>query len=265
MTKPVQRINRAPRLAEVPLGKMKVNAQAQRELNLRRVKDMAEAFDPDRLQLPTLSERDGFFWIVDGMHRLAALKDWLGEGWEEQVVKCEVYTGLTEPEEADLFLHLNEDRKAVSAYDRFGAAVTAGRNAEVQVEQIVRWQNLKIARGRQPGAISAVGTLVKAYKNSDGPTLGKALRVIRDAYGDHGFDAPVIDGIVRLCARYNGSLDEGHAIKKLAEANGGVNGLLAKADVIRRQTGSTRGSCVAAAAVEIINSGKGGKKIPGWW
>jgi len=54
-------------------------------------------------------------------------------------------------------------------------------------------------------------------------------------------------------------------VAKLSKANGGVNGLLNKAEVLRRSTGNQKGQCVAAAAVEVINKGRGGKKLPSWW
>lgn len=54
-------------------------------------------------------------------------------------------------------------------------------------------------------------------------------------------------------------------IVHVATADGGVNGLLNKAEVIRRSTGNAKGHCVAAAAVEIINAGRGGKKLPSWF
>ena len=47
--------------------------------------------------------------------------------------------------------------------------------------------------------------------------------------------------------------------------NGGVHGLLGKAENLRRATGNQKGHCVAAAAVEIVNAGRGGKKLPSWW
>jgi hypothetical protein len=47
--------------------------------------------------------------------------------------------------------------------------------------------------------------------------------------------------------------------------HGGVNGLLGRAEQIRRQTGNPKNHCVAAAAVEAINRGRGGKKLPSWW
>ncbi len=45
----------------------------------------------------------------------------------------------------------------------------------------------------------------------------------------------------------------------------GVSGLTNKAETLRKQTGNPRGHCIAAAAVEIINSGRGGKKLASWW
>ena len=70
----------------------------------------------------------------------------------------------------------------------------------------------------------------------------------------HGMDSVVIDGLGYLCQRYNGALDEKVAVDRLSTVNGGVNGLLGKAELIRRQTGNPKGQCVAAAAVDIIAS-----------
>jgi len=50
-----------------------------------------------------------------------------------------------------------------------------------------------------------------------------------------------------------------------AAAHGGVSGLISRAGQLRQQTGSPAAQCVAAAAVEVINRGSGGRKLPGWW
>lgn len=62
-----------------------------------------------------------------------------------------------------------------------------------------------------------------------------------------------------------GDLDDARLVQRLASAHGGVNGLLGKAETLRKSTGNVRAHCVAAAAVEINNSGRGGKKLPSWW
>lgn len=75
----------------------------------------------------------------------------------------------------------------------------------------------------------------------------------------------VADGVGLLCGRYNGDLEDQVAVLKLAKIHGGVNGLLGKAELLRHSTGQAKAHCVAAAAVEVINAGRGGKKLPSWW
>ena len=258
------RVEREARLRWVPLAKTRVSPLAQRDLNPSRVDKLLAAFDPELLDAPTVNERDGWFYIIDGHHRISALKEWFAEEWDTQQVQCWAYAGLTEGEEAEKFLRLN-DVLPVSAFDKFKVAITAGRMDEIDIDRTVRAQGLVVSRDGVPGAVRAVGTLTKVYKRSDAATLGRALRIIRDAYGDAGLEAAVIDGLGHLCQRYNGELDEATAVTKLGKAHGGVNGLLAKAEVLRKQTGNYKSHCVAAAAVDIINSGRGGTKLPSWW
>lgn len=260
-TNATTRVEREARLRWVPISKMKVSPVAQRQLNQARVDRLAAEFDLEQLGTPTVSERDGSFYLIDGQHRIEMLRQ---IGWDDQQVQCWTYTGLTEEDEADKFDRLN-DVLAVHAFDKFRVRVTAGREEETDIDRIVRANGMCVSRESVPGAIGAVGTLRRIYARSDGKTLGRALRIIREAYGDPGLEAAVLDGIGLLCQRYNGDLDDAAAVDKLSKAHGGVNSLLGKAEVLRQRTGNYKSHCVAAAAVDIINSGKGGKKLPSWW
>ena len=199
--------------------------------------------------------------MIDGQHRIEALRQY---GFSEDSVQCWTYEGLSQAEEAEKFLKLN-DTLTVSAFDKFTKGVRAGRQPECTVQSIVLAQQCVVSKDHVPGAISAVGTLMKVYRRSTDEVLAKDLHIIRDAYGDPGFEASVIDGIGWLVGRYNGVLDVKTAVTRLGNAHGGVNGLLGLAERIRASTGDTKAQCVAAAAVEIINRGSGGKKLPGWW
>lgn len=257
------KVERTARLRWVALDIMKINPLAQRDLNQARVDRLVTEFDPEHMGHPTVSMRDGSAFVIDGQHRIEALKAWLGE-WQGQSVMCEVYEGLSEADEADLFLRRN-DYLAVHAFDRFRTAVNAGREAEADIDRIVRAHGLVVSRDAIPGAVAAVGTLRRIYHRHGPSTLARTLEITRDAFGDPGLTAPVLDGIGLLCGRYNGELDKDTAVQKLAKVNGGVNGLLGAAERLRRQTGNYKSHCVAAAAVEIINSGRGGQKLPSWW
>lgn len=243
---------------------MRVSALAQRELNQARVDRIDASMDLEQLGNPTVSERGGYFWIIDGQHRVEAYKQWIGEEWPTQELQCWSYVGLSEEDEAEKFLKLN-DVLAVNAMSKFRVGVQAGRDAESDIDRIVRAQGLRVSTDQGEGSIRAVGTLRRVYSRSGPAVLARTLGIIRDAYGTPGLDAPVIDGIGYLCGRYNGELDVPTAVQRLASVHAGVNGLLGAAEQTRQRTGAPRGQCVAAAAVEIINRGKGVKKLPSWW
>jgi hypothetical protein len=251
------------RLRWVPLTQMRVNPLAQRDLNHARVSELAACFDVEQMGTPTVSYRGGWYYLVDGQHRIEALKCWLGS-WEDQQVQCWTCEGLSEAAEAELFLALN-DTLTVGAFAKFKVAVAAGRDAEADVDRIVRALGLRIARGG--GGICAVATLRRVHARGGPAVLSRALRIIRDAYGAAGLEGPVIEGIGLVCQRYDGQLSEQRAIQRLSSAHGGVSGLVSRAGQLRQSTGSATAQCVAAAAVDLINRGSGGKnkKLPSWW
>jgi hypothetical protein len=257
----VSPITREARLEWVPIEKMRVSTHAQRELRQQWVDELLASFDLEQLGNPTVNLRGGVYYVIDGQHRVEALRQM---GWGDQQVECWVYEGLDEGGEAEAFLKL-QNRLTVRALDKFRVSVVAGRAEEVAIDRVVRSLGLKITDDRVPGGIKAVGTLRRIYQRDGAQVLRRALSIVRDAYGDGGLEAATIDGIGLLCARYNGELDDAITVRRLGDIHGGVNGLLTAAEKLRLRTGHTRGHCVAAAAVDVINRGRGGNKLKSWW
>lgn len=255
------KVQRAARLRWHSLADMTVNPLAQREINQARVDKLVAHLDLEQIGTPTVNVRGGSVYIIDGQHRMEAMRQF---GFTDEKVQCWTYEGLTEEEEAEKFLQLN-DVLVVASMPKFRAAVHAGRDVESDIDRVVRSCGLVVTKDKVPGAIGAVGTLGRVYARSGSSVLGRSLRIIRDAYGDAGLEAPVIDGLGLLCQRYNGELDEAAAVQRLKAAHGGAEGLIGAAEKMRRQTGQPKGQCVAASAVEIINRGRGGKKLTPWW
>lgn len=257
----VQQIQREARLQFVPLEQMRVNPLAQREMKPAWVNKLALHFDLEEMGNPTVNHRDEWFNIIDGQHRIAALKQWLGN-WEGQQVQCWTYDGLTDEQEAEKFLKL-QDRLRATAFDEFRIAVSAGRPDESDIERIIRDLGLTVSRYRR--GLSATATLKKVYMRGGADVLERTLRIIRDAYGDTGFDGAVIDGLGLFCQRYNGEAREERVVQRLSTAHGGVSGLLSRSTQLRQTTGNNKPQCVAAAIVETVNRGQGGLKLPSWW
>lgn len=260
-----KKVERVASLRWVPLVKTRVNPLAQRDLKQARVDELVSSFDLEQFGSPTVNHRDDHFNIVDGQHRITALKEWFGESnWEDQQIQCWTYQDLTDDEEAEVFLKLN-NTLAVTAMSKFRVGVQAGRPEESDVDRVVRAVGLRVTSDGIPGAIHAVGTLMRVYRRSDAATLSRTLRIIRDAYGDGGLESTVIDGIGLLCHRYNGEIDDERLVNRLGGTRGGVNALLQRAEDLRLKTGNPKAHCIAAAAIDINNAGRGGKKMSSWW
>lgn len=247
----------------IKAGQMKVSPFAQREFSESNPA-VKNSFDPDLIGHPVLSHRGDFYYILDGQHRIKGFERWIGDGWEEQELLCDVYEGLTEAQEAETFLRHNTT-KAVSTFEKFRIGVNAERPDETDIDRICRLLGLKISQTKGEGHVGAVGTLRTVYTRGGAGTLSKTLRVIRDAYGDAGMESSIIAGIGLVTSRFNGEVDEARLIRQLASVRQGKDGLLQQAYIVQKQSGSTLPQSVAAAAVDQYNKGRGGKKLPSWW
>ena len=246
----------------VPLIDLRVNERAQREFSEPWGNTILAGFDPDKMQYPTVNHRGGRYYIVDGQHSVWAYKMWLGS-WDDQKVECIVHEGLTEEQEAELFLSLN-NKRTVGPFEKFRAAVTAGRSDEVNIEAVVNAQGCKISRNRsQPGAIAAVASLAKIYRDCGPVILGETVGIIRDCYGDDGYEAAILVGIASVLDRYP-ALHLPRFQVALHGAAGGSKGLLNQARTLQMQVGGTLANSVAAASVNVYNRSKG-SKLPSWW
>ena len=255
------RVERASVVRWVPVALMEIHPKAQREkINWARVDYLVANFDPDKLGMPEVNHRDGIFYVIEGGHRTEALRKM---GWGDQQIPCVVYTDLTDAEMHEKFLSLN-DKLAVSPLDEYRNAVGAGRTVECDIDRIVNHNGLHVGTSKGNGTIQAVAALKSVYHRGPG-ILNHCLSIIRDAYGDPGLVAPMIRGIGLLCQRYGAGLDTTQAVLRLSNAKGGVGGLLQRAQTIKLTTGNALEHCVAAAAVETINAGRGGKKLTSWW
>lgn len=260
-TRAVQRVERKSRLLWVPIAAMTTSPAAQRRFSKAQADTYAADFRLESLGYPVLNKRDERWYIVDGQHRITALRT---IGFGDLSLECECYFSLTERDEADLFLERN-NRKDVTSYEKFRVAITAGRETECAVNEVVIAQGLKVARSESEGCISAVSALLSVYENGGAQTLERSLAILRDAYGGShaALKSPLIRGLGLVCQRYNGDFDDAAAVAKLGKAS--LQQLLQRASVLRHQTARPQPECVAAAVIDLMNSGRGGRKLAGWF
>lgn len=251
----------------VPINKMRVPPAmvTQRPFIQSHGDWLAANLDLNSLGLPVINHRDGIFWVLDGQHRIYALR---ANGFESDPLECEVYENLTDQEMAHIFLG-RDRRRAINPLAKFHVSVTAEDPRSSAILRAVETQGLKVSRSEEENCIGAVGALGKVYDRCGETVLGQVLRTIKQAYaGDSGaFDQSVIVGTGLVFNRYNGKTQEQHLADALSQERHGVRGLLRRAEAMRARTGGDKAQCVAASIVDIYNRrcGARAKKLPDWW
>lgn len=239
----------------------------QRKFAASRAKAMAADFELGKFGIPIVNFRDGHYWVVDGQHRVEALRVFFAPS-DPGEIDCQVFTNLTDAEMAELFLAANRDRKAVGVFTNFMVACTAEEPEATAIRRMVEANGLKIARDAEDGSIRAVTALRKVYDAAGEIVLGQVLRVLRDA-GDSSsewFDARMIVGAGLVLNRFNGKTNQKLMATRLSEVPHGVNGVLRRAESQRERTGNEKAQCVAATLVEIYNKNTSPKdRLPPWW
>lgn len=255
---------RASHMKWIAIAEMKVSPQAQRKFRKAHAEELASDFDFELMGIPVVSRRDGTYWVLDGQHRVAALKI---VGLGNELLQCEVYEGLSEADEATLFLGRNF-RKNITPFDNFRIALVAGREPEVTVNRVVLDAGLRLSEGGgSRDTLQAVGALLTAHEAAGPENLGHALRLLRDAFDGEpkAFAAPLIKAMTLVVLRYGTTLKDERVIAKLLTVRGGAVGLQRRAEGIRQKTNHSVVDSAAGAIVDVYNTGSGGGKLESWW
>lgn len=246
---------RKPFIKEIPAQQIKVDPRVQRALIPTRVKALADKLDLDALGILLVSRRaKGDYYVLDGQHRLEALKHHdLGE-WE---VTCNVYDGLSLAQEAEFFRRHN-DTRAITPYDDFEKGLLAGDEECLDINRILGKNGFKMASSGRDGVISAVVKTREIYRWDDGKILDATLSILVGAWGHRAasVEKPILGGVAKVLRIYGPELDRSKLIQKLAKNTGGASGVLGKARALRDIYAESVESLVAKVVVGIYNQGR---------
>ena len=95
----------------------------QRDLQTDEVKEIIAQFSPYLLNEPKVSFRNGKYYVFDGQHTIISLLE-MNEGKNLQI-RCKVYYGMTEQEEAKIFSMQTGAGRKLSPADKIRAEITS--------------------------------------------------------------------------------------------------------------------------------------------
>jgi ParB-like nuclease domain len=170
----------------------------------RLIGSIAARFDWRLFGVVTVSRRpDGTLKVIDGQHRWSAARL---RGDIDQVPCCLSRFATTE-EEAKFFVQANRSRKPMNRLDDFHAALAAGDDEALQVQQLVIDAGLSVSRstssaGWKEGEVAFTGSTATALRKHGSPIVSAALTNLAEAFPEarltHG--GSIFLGMIKVLA-----------------------------------------------------------------
>jgi len=245
---------------------LSVDPQVQRPEDGVRVASIAGDFEPEALGVIHVSKRnDGTHHIIDGQHRIAALKV---IGRADKPVTCVLWEGLSRAEEAAMFRRLNNTRQ-VQILDRFRVRIVEGDPIACELAGLLHAHGWSIRKSGARGSFFAVSALENVYRARDGgdrETCDSLIRIATAAWGhdSNALRAEVVSGMGALLRKHP-RLDMPKLVTELAKLEGGPLGLIGKAKALRDIRGGRVSDAMAEILVNLINKRRqGANRLPEW-
>lgn len=267
-------------------SQLEVHPRAQREIVPSRLESLVSNFNPALAGVITASHRAGKTLIVDGQHRWRAAGDpnviekFGNPEFDGEVpLNVTVFTGLSEEQEAQLFLGLNSTA-SVHVAEQFKAAVLAQYSNFVTVSNIVKEKGLQIARSGAQGTINAPSTLMSIYNwQPDGEVIvRRTLDVLTGSFShaqgirrNRSYSAGMLMATALVLFRYREVIEVDRlvgALKTKLSLNNPVQDLMEQARAHQNIHKGSLASNIAAVMVVLYNRTTKGYKtrdpLPDW-
>ena len=170
-----------PKYLKINSRDLMIPDHAQRKFNQRHGDKLAANWKMDKFKPLDVSFRDGKYWVIDGQHRLYAIKKIKGG---DCTILCYVHYGMTVHDEAEFFLNQLKDTKTILTPDRMRIRFMTGDETIVGMVRgaekagfIVDFDNHKATN-----KITAYAALETVYKALSYDEYVKMLTVLKKAY-----------------------------------------------------------------------------------
>ncbi|MCM3273071.1 DUF6551 family protein [Paenibacillus elgii] len=237
---------------EVELSNLKVDRQYQRDLTKANVNKIIKNFDNACIGVITVSAReDGFYYIIDGQHRVEAMRT-----MKFSKAPCLVMEGLTYEEEAKMYYHFNTTKK-INQQDRNKARLQFQDQTILDIVRIAESCNLKITfKDKEAEGIRAHNSLEAIYNRCGAEHLENVLRVISEAFAGHkdSLQGRFIQGVSEFLIKYGDLVELSNLVNRLRKE--GMNNLTVKAKELSNALGGSMASNFERAIVHFHDKGK---------
>lgn len=234
----------------------------QRPVDQKEVDRLIREWDERLLEPVIVSFRDGKFYVVDGQHRISAMRK-MNDG-NGIMVNCKVYSGLTYEQEAAFCYKLDKAKKRLSLSQATNALAESGEDAEItEIRQLTENCGFVWALGKsrgKTGEIVSTRALVNAYRLLGGAAFVRMMNLLWDTWeGDpRSLTAAILSGVALFVKTYETEINDKTFVARLSQAD--------PDEINRRGRADFSTSSVALRYARVIlekyNGQRGGRKLP---
>jgi hypothetical protein len=233
-----------------------IDQEVQRRLRPSHVRYLENAFDLDGVGVITVNERaDGAKSVVDGQHRVVALKNLDAGDWK---VKCDVYHGGDVAFERRLWRRLNKSVMS-TPWEDFRSGLAYGDPECVEIAAIVGRYGFEVSDQTGDGRCAAVATLRRVYAAG---VLDDTFGILTASWGTTGeaANSKLVDGIAILCAAHNGAIDRAALTTKLGKTTPAK--VIADGRLFKEFNGGSVPRAIARRVQDLYNRGRRTSQLP---
>ncbi len=194
----------------------------QHQLNTVRVSNINKEFDPDLVNEPKVSFRDGRYYVFDGQHTIALLK--LRNGGRDLPILCKVFFGKTKVDEARLFEEqTGRWKRDPSASERLRSRFNRGEKLAVALVLIAEKHGFAIDfnAAKTHNRIVACAAADRIFKRYGAAMFSAVLSIMRDVWdgAPESVSKQIMEALAIFCDNYDGQYDRGMLVRKLRRVN----------------------------------------------
>ena len=246
----------------IPSSKLISGLPYQRPVEDADVDHLIAEWDDRLLDPLVVSFRAGNFYLVDGQHRVCAVRKM--NGGKDMVMKCLVYSGLTYEDEAELCYKLDKAKKRLSLSQSTNALMESGRDEEAaEIKRLLEQEGFIWALNKSSTKayeVKATRGIINAYRDLGAPLFSRMLHLLDETWhGDAAsLNAAMISGLALFMKTYGTDVNDHAFVARLSAVD--------PAEIIRRSktdfSTNSRALRCARVLLKKYNSARGGRKLP---
>jgi len=182
-----------------------VDESYQRKIRPAEIKSILKTFNPNVVNMPKVSFRDGAYWVFDGQHTIAALV--ARNGGKPVQVECIVFERMRQWDEKELFKLQVGTSSRPTATDDFRADLNFNEPYAVQINNSLDRLGLKISLNGATGdcKVACVSTVIKCYHRLPLGKFVDVFEIIKAAWGGRmeSLDNRIISGMTKFVKTYD--------------------------------------------------------------